>query len=117
MELPNPRYFIPAVMLMLLLIVVASCRAEYTNEAIADAIFKAENSLNHPYGILTHYKTTTPRQACLNTIIHARKDWNGQCDFIEFLGSRYCPIGAKNDPTGLNKNWVRNVKYFLKGGK
>lgn len=34
-------------------------------------------------------------------------------DYIEFLASRYCPIGADNDPQGLNKNWVKNVKYFL----
>lgn len=34
-------------------------------------------------------------------------------DYIEFLGSRYCPVGADNDPQGLNKNWVKNVKYFL----
>ena len=33
-------------------------------------------------------------------------------EFIVFLGARYCPIGAKNDPTNLNKNWVRNVTYF-----
>jgi len=29
--------------------------------------------------------------------------------FIVFLGSKYCPVGASNDPTGLNKNWVGNV--------
>jgi len=85
----------------------------YSNDQIANAIFRAENSKSHPYGILTHYKTTTPRQACINTIIHAKKNWDGKGDFIEFLGSRYCPIGAKNDPTGLNKNWIKNVKYFL----
>jgi len=88
---------------------------DFSNNQIADAIYLAEGGAktSHPYGILAHYKHTTPRQACINTIIHARKDWNGQGDFIEFLGSRYCPIGAKNDPTGLNKNWLKNVRYFL----
>jgi NRPS condensation-like uncharacterized protein len=81
-------------------------------ERLADAIFRAENSKSHPYGILTHYKHTTPRQACINTINHALRDWNGKGDFIAFLGSRYAPIGAKNDPKGLNKNWVRLVRYF-----
>lgn len=87
----------------------------YTAEQIADAIFLAEGGTKtkYPYGILTKYKTTTPRQACINTINHALRDWNGQGDFIEFLGSRYCPVGASNDPQGLNKNWVKNVKYFL----
>jgi len=88
-------------------------RAEEINvDNLATAIYYAEGGAktNHPYGILAHYKTTTPRQACINTIRHAQRDWNGRGDFISFLGSRYCPVGAKNDPTGLNKNWVGNVK-------
>lgn len=32
--------------------------------------------------------------------------------FIEYLGNRYCPVGAANDPTGLNANWQRNVKTW-----
>jgi hypothetical protein len=86
---------------------------DFTNDQIANAIYKAEGGTkaSHPYGILTHYKHTTSRQACLNTIIHAKKDFKGG-DFIEFLGSRYCPIGCDND-NGTNKYWIRNVKYFL----
>lgn len=87
----------------------------YTEDQIADAIYWAEGGpkTSHPYGILAHYKHTTPRQACINTIRHAQKDWNGKGDFIAFLGSRYCPVGAANDPRGLNRNWIKNVKYFL----
>jgi len=83
-------------------------------EKLADSIFIAEGGTKtrHPYGILTKYKVTTPRQACINTINHAIRDWDGSGDFIVFLGSRYCPIGAENDPTGLNKNWVKNVRYY-----
>ena len=95
---------------------IGLCTAEAPTDAqIADAIFIAEggHNTNYPYGILTKYKHTTPRQACLNTIAHARRDWNGKGDFIEFLGARYCPVGAANDPTGLNKNWIKNVKYVL----
>jgi hypothetical protein len=94
--------------------------AAYSDSQIADAIYSAEGGAktSHPYGILAHYKHTTPRQACINTIIHARKDWNGKGDFILFLQKRYCPIGASNDPTGLNKNWLKNVNYNLtKGGR
>ena len=29
--------------------------------------------------------------------------------FIEFLGARWAPVGADNDPTALNVNWVPNV--------
>ena len=80
----------------------------WTDNEIAGAIYKAENSKSHPYGIMAHYKHTSARQACLNTIAHARRDFKSG-DFIEFLGSRYCPVSAHP----LNKNWVKNVKYFL----
>lgn len=103
--------------LVLSLVLIKPARAElvYTNEQIARAIYYAEGGAktSHPYGILTHYKTTTPKQACLNTIAHARRDFQGG-DFIAFLGSRYCPVGASNDPRGLNRNWIRLVKYFLR---
>ena len=86
----------------------------FTNNQIADAIYKAEASRAHPYGIMQHYKTTTARQACINTIKHARRDYNGPADgFILFLSRRYAPIGAGNDPRHLNNNWYKNVVYFL----
>jgi hypothetical protein len=91
-------------------------KAEEINvEKLATAIYYAEGGAktSHPYGILAKYKTTTPRQACVNTIRHALRDFQGG-DFIAFLGSRYCPVGAKNDPTGLNKNWVKNVKALYR---
>ena len=34
--------------------------------------------------------------------------------FLESLARRYCPVGAGNDPTGLNKHWLRNVSAFRK---
>lgn len=81
-------------------------------EKLADAIYKAEggSKTSHPYGILKHYKTTTPRQACINTIKHAMRDYKSG-DFISFLGSRYCPVGCSND-VGTNQYWIKNVKYF-----
>jgi len=33
--------------------------------------------------------------------------------FIHFLGRRYCPVGAENDPKGLNVHWIRNVTKFV----
>jgi len=81
-------------------------------EKLADAIGKAENSKSHPYGIMVKYKQTTPRQACINTIKSALKRWNGQGEFIPFLAKTYAPIGASNDPTNLNKNWIKNVSHF-----
>lgn len=93
------------------LMIVASCQHAhaYTTSELADAIFKTENSKSHPYGILTKYKHTTPRQACLNTINHRLRVWNGNGDFIVFLGLTY-------SPPAINPNWVRLVHYFLKKG-
>ena len=84
-------------------------------EKLADAIYYAEGGAKtrHPYGILAKYKHTTPRQACLNTINSAHKRFQMQTketDFIHFLSLTYCPIGASNDPSGLNIHWERNVK-------
>lgn len=113
---------IAAILATILFYSIALCvchAADWSNDEIANAIYFAEGgaATRHPYGILKKYKTTTPRQACINTIKHARRDWNGKGDFIEFLGSRYCPVGAANDPTGLNKNWVKNVKRILEKRK
>ena len=35
-------------------------------------------------------------------------------DTIEKIGEKYCPIGAENDPYGLNKHWVPGVKRNFK---
>ena len=79
-------------------------------QLLANAIYKAEGGAktSHPYGIMTKYKTTTPRQACINTIKSALKRWNGEEDFIAFLGKTYCP--PQTNP--LNKFWAKNVRYF-----
>ena len=108
------RYAIIYTILMLLLNIALPCWA-WTDSQIADAIYKAENSEKYPYGILTKYKHTTPRQACLNTIAHARKDFNGKGDFILFLAKRYAPVNCDND-NGTNQFWYKNVCYYLRKG-
>jgi len=110
---PPYMYFYRKQFLSLIIILnITTAGFAYSDNEIANAIYRAENSKSHPYGILTHYKTTTPRQACLNTIAHAKRDWNGKGDFIVFLGNRYAPINSDTD-NGTNKFWVSNVKYFL----
>lgn len=95
---------------------------EYTNDQIANAIYKAENSVKYPYGIKsidTHGDKEYAQKICLNTIRNNRKRFAKQDkykDFIEFLGSRYCPLNIKGE-YHLNKNWVKNVKYFLDNPK
>ena len=113
-----------------LLLFMASCTLAHANEPInvnklANAIYIAEGGAKtkHPYGILAEYKTTTPRQACINTIKTNIRKWNkagnvgDYKEFIVFMGKTYCPIGAKNDPTGLNRHWVKNVTYHYERGQ
>ncbi len=92
----------------------------YSDNDLADAIYKAEGGAKAkvPYGILSVKveNVNDARRICLNTIRNNRIRFANQTkftDYIEFLASRYCPVGASNDPQGLNKNWVKNVKYFL----
>lgn len=33
-------------------------------------------------------------------------------DTIEKIGAVYCPVGAANDPKGVNKHWIPNVTKF-----
>ncbi|BER91744.1 hypothetical protein [Atrimonas thermophila] len=40
------------------------------------------------------------------------KEQESEQDFIAFLGKRYAPIGAENDPNNLNQYWVHNVRFF-----
>lgn len=107
----------------ILLIVVGLCLALYSvadagtpyEERLADAIYRAEGGANtrHPYGIMKRYKTTTPRQACINTIRSNRRRWErsgGYGSFIDYLADVYCPFTA--DPIG-NINWKRNVRKLM----
>ena len=106
-----------------IIIATGKARAEglidgYTSNQWADAIYIAEGGAKtrHPYGILAKYKHTTPRQACINTVKHKYRDWvkaGQQGAFLAYLGAKYCPVGASNDPDGLNKNWISNVKHWL----
>lgn len=109
------KSWILLVMMMMMMMIGFDAYGAIDVERLANAIYIAEggNKTSHPYGILKHYSNTTARQACINTINHALKDYNGNEEgFIEFLGGRYAPLGAGNDPTNLNRNWVKNVKFW-----
>jgi hypothetical protein len=86
-----------------------------TLNALADAIYLAEGGANtrHPYGIMAHYEHTTPRQACINTILSTERLHHVEkIDkyFIYLLADKYCPPSC--DPQG-NKNWKVNVVRIL----
>jgi hypothetical protein len=92
---------------------------EYSDEQIVNAIRKAEGTWT--YGIKSVKCETEKecRKICANTVRNNRKRFHSQNkhkEFIGYLAHRYCPVGASNDPKGLNKNWEKNVRYFLKRG-
>ena len=84
----------------------------FTDNQIADAIYKAENSKAHPYGIKsidTHGNKDNARKICLNSIKNAKARWakaGSKGDFISFMGQRY-------SPPAINPNWVKLVHWFL----
>lgn len=89
----------------------------WTDEEIANSIFKAEGGFKatYLYGIRSvHYQDEADaRRICLNTIRNNRARFAKQSaytDYLEFLSSRYCPASAHQ----LNKYWLKNVRYFLK---
>jgi len=97
---------------------------EYTNEQIANAIYKAEGGAKtaYPYGIKSLKYENRDNKAlsrhdwarwiCLNTIRNHRarhKAHNCGKDFITCLGLRYCPPKEHE----INQYWVNNVKWFL----
>lgn len=116
-----------ALLTVLLAIGLPSCaHAEvYDSNDIADAIYIAEGGSRavKPYGVLSVpcHSEQECRNVCLNTVENTFTRWQAdgsQGDFLEALSRRYCPIGASNDPQGLNRNWLGNVKRLLaKGGK
>lgn len=59
----------------------------------------------HPRAINTSFRNQC--QWAAGTIA---KRYKG--DLVKFA-SRWCPVGASNDPTGLNKNWYKNAKWYM----
>ena len=104
-----------AAILVASLALAASLQAAGLPDAsrLVDAIGRAENSKAHPYGVMVRCRN--PRQVCLNTIRNAEAQWlaAGQPgDFVEWLARTYAPVGVRNDPGRLNRNWVANVRWF-----
>jgi hypothetical protein len=87
---------------------------------IVAAIRHAENGrAGREYGIL-HPKALgksyrTQAGWCAATVQKHYDRWTkagGRGDFLESLARRYCPVGADNDPTGLNRHWLKNVRHW-----
>jgi hypothetical protein len=86
---------------------------------VADAIYVIENSEKYPYGIKsipTNGNKELARKYCINTVRNNFYRWQAKGskgDYLTFLANAYCPIGASDDPKGLNKNWLRNLRSQL----
>lgn len=113
--------------LIALISLPASASAEtYTDDEIADAIFRAEGGekATYLYGIrsIPYTDEADARKICLNTIKDNRKRYteygHKEYDtFLKFLGSRYAPTkgkGVSKYAKKVNKNWLGNVRFFLK---
>lgn len=101
---------------------------DYENLAILFAIRKAENGGHgKEFGVISNLRavgkkeepwtTTMDRQAgwAAATIVNNRVRWENagrKEEYLIFLARRYAPVGAENDPTGLNRNWHRNTKHW-----
>jgi hypothetical protein len=88
---------------------------------IVAAIRYAENGgKGKEYGILhPKVKPTYRSQAgwCAATVQKNYDRWvkaGSKGEYLVFLSKRYCPIGADNDPNGLNHNWLGNVRKLRK---
>ncbi len=102
----------------------AKLREEQESLSTELTLIRAEKA-KKPFGILSvpcdGYDDC--RQICLNTIRNNRKryaEWGHKSfpDYLTFLQSRYAPTeNATNDPLGLNRNWLKNVKWFLENPK
>ena len=88
---------------------------------IVAAIRYAENGgKGKEYGILhPRVKPTYRSQAgwCAATVQKNYDRWvkaGRKGDYLVFLSKRYCPVGADNDPNGLNHHWLGNVRKLRK---
>ena len=88
------------------------------------AIRKAENGgTGREFGIMNPKADNLDKQAgwAAATVVKNYARWikaGKKEDYIVFLGNRYCPVGAENDPNDLNKHWIKNVRHWtnkLKG--
>lgn len=118
-------YLVYAMLILLSLVVFQGCAQAdqtyegYTLNQYANAIHHAEGNDN--YGILSVRCTTKEecRRICKNTVRNNYKRWQRSkqdITFLSYLQRRYCPVGASNDPTRLNRYWVNNVNYWLMKG-
>ena len=119
-------YFIAITILTLLIALFlvldshAATMPDYTDGEIVSAIYQIEGGVTakKPFGVLSVkcMGYLDCKEICHNTVRNNRKRFAKQSqekDFLSFLAKRYAPVGAGNDPRGLNKNWEKNLRMVL----
>lgn len=92
-------------------------------EAVLQAIRKAEGVpsygvmfLARKYGGHHAVPESVGRQAGARVVHKSYVRWRAAGrpgDFLDYLHRVYAPIGAANDPTGMNRYWHRNLMRHL----
>jgi hypothetical protein len=110
------------IVFLLLMVSINAQAKDYSDEQIVNAIFKAEGGYKakYLYGIrsVNYRDEAEARKICFNTVRNNRVRFTKQSkyqDFIEFLGSRYCPTEnvSTEAEKKVNKYWLKNVRFFL----
>ena len=87
---------------------------------IVAAIRYAENGKTYAYGIIHKRCPKGYRHQAGWGAATVQKNWDRWTkagkpgEFIVYLGKIYCPVGADNDPNGLNKHWIKNVNHYYR---
>lgn len=93
---------------------------------LVDAIYQIEGGAKtkFPYGIKSisikgdteQERLAYARKICYRTVQNQHDRWlkaGGHGEYLVSLANRYAPIGAENDPQGLNNNWLKNLRKVL----
>jgi hypothetical protein len=94
--------------------VVIVARRFGVDPVLLQAVVKAEGDILK--AVRCSLPETKDRAAALDILarsaVHALSDYVKRTDpqgFVVFWGKRWAPVGADNDPLGLNVNWTKNV--------
>lgn len=120
-------------LIALMVIILASCaqaqEIPYTDTQYVNAIYLAEGGTHaqFSYGIRSiHCKNEfQARKICFQTVKNNKRrfktyGYKKYGNFLDFLASRYCPTTGRTlskTEKRLNKNWIKNVEYFLEKGQ
>jgi len=71
--------------------------------------------IHNPFGMGPNINYPTYGAAISALAANLSKNYFGQgLNTLGEISSKYAPVGASNDPTGLNSNWVKNVSTYYK---